>query len=116
AALARDGQTFLPSDYSAAPYPITRALIEEGRRHLRLNGGAMPIFCPVRLMQGMRDTDVPWRTALSIAEKLESEDVHVMLVKDGDHRLSRDQDLDLLFRTLARLSGTLRDPGDNPGS
>src|SRR5690606_33239342 len=115
-ALMRDGQVFLPSDYSAAPYPITRTLIEEGRRHLRLDGAVLPISCPVRLMQGMRDTDVPWRTALAIAEKLEGEDVHVTLVKDGDHRLSRDQDLDLLFRTLARLSGTLRGPGDNPDS
>jgi pimeloyl-ACP methyl ester carboxylesterase len=112
AQLLANGKVFLPSGYSAAPYPITRALIEEGRTHLRL-GAPLPIACPVKLMQGMRDPDVPWRTALRIAEQLAAEDVQVTLVKDGDHRLSRDQDLDLLFRMLARLSGTLRDPGDS---
>jgi pimeloyl-ACP methyl ester carboxylesterase len=115
AALLRDGEVFLPSDYSAAPYPIARGLIEEGRRHLRL-AGLLPIACPVRLIQGMQDTDVDWRTALAIAGRLQSEDVQVTLIKDGDHRLSRDQDLDLLFRILARLSGTLRAPGDSGDS
>ncbi len=107
--LLRDGQIFLPSDYSAAPYPITRRLIEDGRNHLRL-AAALPIDVPVRLMQGMKDPDVPWQTALALAERLAGEDVQLTLIKDGDHRLSRDQDLDLLFRTLARLSSTLSSP------
>lgn len=115
ARLARDGQIFLPSDYSAAPYPITGRLIEEGRNHLRL-AADLPIDVPVRLMQGMNDPDVPWRTALALAERLTGADVQLTLIKDGDHRLSRDQDLDLLFRTLARLSSTLRAPGDNRDS
>lgn len=112
AILLAQGQIFLPSEYSASPYPITRALIDDGRHHLRLNG-PLPISCPVRLMHGMCDTDVPWRKSLAIAERLEAQDVQLTLVKDGDHRLSRDQDLDLLLRALARLSGTLRDPGDS---
>lgn len=115
ARLVRDGQIFLPSDYSAAPYPITRRLIEDGRNHLRL-AAALPIDAPVRLMQGMKDPDVPWQTALAITQRLAGEDVQLTLIKDGDHRLSRDQDLDLLFRTLARLSSTLRAPGDSRDS
>lgn len=115
ATLLREGQIFLPSGYSAAPYPITRRLIEEGRRHLRLSG-PIPIARPVRLLHGMRDTDVDWHTALAIAERLDAEDVQVTLVKDGDHRLSRDRDLGLLFEIIARLSDTLRVPGGNPDS
>lgn len=111
--LLAEGRIFLPSEYGAAPYPITRGLIEDGRHHLRLSR-PMPISCPVRLLHGMRDTDVPWRKSLAIAERLEAQDVQVTLIKDGDHRLSRDQDLDLLLRTVGRLSGTLRAPGDSP--
>jgi pimeloyl-ACP methyl ester carboxylesterase len=111
--LMRDGQIFLPSDYSAAPYPITRGLIEDGRRHLRL-GRTLAIDRPVRILHGMGDADVPWQKTLRLVEQLASPDMRVTLVKDGDHRLSRDQDLDLLFRTLADLSDRLRDPGDNP--
>lgn len=104
ARLRRDGQVFLPSAYTASPYPITRRLVEEGRAHLRL-AGPIPVEAPVRLLQGMADPDVPWRTALAIAERITGADVRVTLIKDGDHRLSRDQDLDLLFRTLSELSG-----------
>ena len=112
ARLLQDGQVFLPSDYSAAPYPITRALIEDGRKHLRLQA-PLPIACPVRLVQGMADTEVPWRTALGGVEAIAGGDVQLTLIKDGDHRLSRDQDLDLMFRILARLSGKLRDRCDS---
>jgi pimeloyl-ACP methyl ester carboxylesterase len=112
AQLLSDGRIFLPSDYSAAPYPITRLLIEDARHHLRL-AAPLPIDKPVRLLHGMNDTDVPWRTALDIAARLQATDVQVTLIKDGDHRLSRDQDLDLLFRTLATLSGTPAAPGDS---
>ena len=114
AALMRDGQIFLPSNYSAAPYPITRGLIEDGRRYLRL-GQTLAIDRPVRLLHGMRDTDVPWQKTLRLVEQVASPDVRATLVKDGDHRLSRDQDLDLLFRILADLSDRLRAPGGNPG-
>jgi pimeloyl-ACP methyl ester carboxylesterase len=102
ATLERDGVYHEPSAYSEAPYPITLRLIEEGRRHLLLRG-PIGLACPVRLLQGMRDADVPWRTALTLAERIESHDVEVTLVKDGDHRLSEPHDLARLFDTLGRL-------------
>jgi len=91
----------VPSQYGE-PYAITRALIEDGRNHLVLTG-PIPIECPIRLLHGQRDPDVPWETALRIAERVASEDVRVTLIKDGDHRLSRGQDLALLCETLAVL-------------
>ncbi len=101
AALMRDGAIHVPSEYGE-PLPITRALIEDGRRHLLLQA-PIPIRAPIRLLQGQRDPDVPWQTALRLAERLESPDVEVTLVKDGDHRLSRPADLALLRRTLLVL-------------
>ncbi len=101
AALMEQGVIHTPSEYGE-PLPITRALIEDGRRHLRL-GGPIPLRCPVRLLQGQRDPDVPWRTALTLAERIESADVQVILIKDGDHRLSRDSDLALLEDVVLRL-------------
>lgn len=100
--LMQDGLVRLASDYGGEPYIITKALIEEGRSHLLL-GAPIPIGCAVRLLHGMRDPDVPWQRSLAVADKLESEDVRTILVKDGDHRLSRDQDLKLLTDTLDEL-------------
>jgi pimeloyl-ACP methyl ester carboxylesterase len=97
------GHVLRPSDYGD-PYLFTHALIEDGRRHLLL-GGQIPLACPVRLLQGQRDPDVPWRHALAIAEHLAGDDVAVTLLKDGDHRLSRPQDLALLCRTVGALLG-----------
>ena len=90
--LTETGEITLPCDYDEEPYPITMGLIEEGRSHFLLRA-PIALRCPIHLLQGMRDEDVPWRTALRIAELVESERVVVELVKDGDHRLSRDQDL-----------------------
>jgi pimeloyl-ACP methyl ester carboxylesterase len=101
-ALIEKGVIHAPSEYGE-PLPITRALIEDGRRHLRL-GAAIPLHCPIRLLQGQRDPDVPWRTALTLAERAESDDVQVILIKDGDHRLSRDSDLAVLDDVVLRLS------------
>ena len=101
--LMEDGVIYRPSQYGD-PMPITRALIEDGRNHLLL-GGSIPLHCPVRLLHGQGDPDVPWEMALRIADALEGGDVQVILVKDGDHRLSRPQDLALLRRTLAALLG-----------
>jgi pimeloyl-ACP methyl ester carboxylesterase len=98
--IMRDGSARLPSAYSAEGYIFTRKLIEDGRNHL-LMGRALPIACPVRLLHGMQDPDVPWPTSLALAQKLESADVQVTLVKDGDHRLSTARDLALLTRTIA---------------
>lgn len=103
ATLMRDGVLHVPSQYGD-PYPITRTLIDDGRARLLLND-PIAIECPVRLLHGQQDPDVPWEMALRIAEQLTSQDVHVTLVKDGDHRLSRPQDLALLCRTLASFLG-----------
>ena len=90
--LTETGEIVMPCDYGEEPYPITMDLIEEGRSHVLLRA-PIALQCPIHLLQGMVDEDVPWRTALKIAELVESERVVVELVKDGDHRLSRDQDL-----------------------
>lgn len=105
ATLLREGVLHVPSQYGE-PYAITRALIEDGRQHLLL-GGPIEIPCPIRLLHGQRDPDVPWETALRITEQVTSDDVRVTLVKDGDHRLSRPQDLILLCETLGALLGAL---------
>ncbi len=102
-ALFRDGTLMVPSQYGNS-YPITRRLIEDGRAHLLLDA-PIELDCPVRLLHGQRDPDVPWETALTIAEWLTGADVRITLVKDGDHRLSRPQDLVLLGRVLAPLLG-----------
>ena len=99
--LSRDGVVHAPSDYGD-PTPITRGLIEEGRQHLLL-GGPIPLACPVRLLHGQRDADVPWETALRLAQRIEGPDVHVTLIKDGEHRLSRPSDLALLRYALGTL-------------
>ena len=101
--LARDGVIREPSEYSDKPYGFTMALIEDGRRHLLLRGGPLAVTCPVRLLHGMRDPDVPWQRSLRLSEKLAGADVRVVLVKDGDHRLSREQDLALLCKTVEEL-------------
>lgn len=103
AAIEREGVWHRPSAYGA-PYPITRALIEDGRRHLLLRG-PVALDVPVRILQGQQDPDVPWEHALRMAAALTGGDVQLHLVKDGDHRLSRPQDLALLGRVLAPLLG-----------
>lgn len=100
-ALARDGVFLRPSAYGA-PTPITRRLLEDGDRHLVLRG-PIPIRCPVHLLHGQEDPDVPWTTSLRLAAALESPAVTVELVKDGDHRLSRDADLVRLAAALDRV-------------
>ena len=100
--LLADGHIERPSVYGEQPYRFTRALIEDGR-HQCLLDAPIPVTCPVRLLQGQRDDDVPWPTALRIAEKLTSTDVQLTLIKDGDHRLSRPQDLSLLTCAVAAL-------------
>jgi len=102
AALERDGVFYVYSDYGPDPTPYTKKLIDDGRDHLVLRE-KMPLTCPVRILQGMRDPDVPWQTALRITEQLEGDDVETQLVKTGDHRLSEPADLDRLARTLGAL-------------
>ena len=101
AQLERDGVLQVPSLYGD-PYPVTAALIADGRSRLLLDR-PIPLHCPIRLLHGQRDPDVPWQTSMRQAERLQSDDVQVVLVKDGDHRLSRPSDLALLRRTLGEL-------------
>lgn len=93
-----------PSDYSEEPYVVTRALIEDGRNNLLL-GETIEIGCPVVILQGQQDTDVPWQHALRLVECLAVDDVVLTLIKDGDHRLSRQQDIDRLVAAVAELAG-----------
>ena len=88
-----------PSQYDIAPYPITRRLIEEGRRHLLL-GGLIETGCPVRILQGVEDPDVPWGHAVELVSRLAQDDVVLTLVKDGDHRLSRPEDIERLLAAI----------------
>ena len=104
--LERDGVYYEPSEYGDEPYTITKALIEDGRNHLLLRR-PISLHCPVRLLHGMRDDSVPWMISSRIAEKLLSEDVRILLIKDGDHRLSRDQDIARLKSTLDELLSEL---------
>ncbi|WP_336962064.1 alpha/beta hydrolase [Sphingobium aquiterrae] len=102
ARLRADGRIEEPSDYGDQPYVTTLAFWESGQASLLL-GTAMPIDCPVRLLQGQQDADVPWETALGIAAAVRSSDVQTLLIKDGDHRLSRDADIARLIATVAAL-------------
>ncbi len=91
-----------PSDYADEPYIITRALIEEGRRHLF---GDRPIAtgCPVHILQGVADPDVPWQHAVDLVSRLAEDDVVLTLVKDGDHRLSSEADIARLLKLVAAM-------------
>ena len=102
--LATAGVVHASSRYSDEPYPVTLRLIEDGRKRLQLRD-RIPLDCPVRLIHGWRDEDVPWRTSLRLAARLRSSDVSVEIVGDGDHRLSRDVDLARLARTLRGVLG-----------
>ena len=81
-----------PSPYETEPYPISPELIEEGRNHL-LFGATIRAYCPVHVLQGMRDEEVPWRSASTLVEHLHGDPATLTLIKDGDHRLSREEDL-----------------------
>lgn len=100
-ALAAEGLWMRPSAYGE-PYPITSALFEDGARWSILPG-PVPIEAPVRILQGGADPDVPWPHALELANALNSEDVVFTLIKDGDHRLSRPQDLERLIAAVEEL-------------
>jgi pimeloyl-ACP methyl ester carboxylesterase len=100
--LEETGVYYRPSAYSEDPYPITRKLIEDGRRHLLL-GQPIQTGCPVHILQGMEDPDVPWSHALQLVERLPGDSVSLTLIKDGDHRLSRDEDLERLIGAIEAI-------------
>ncbi len=89
--IEQEGQWLRPSEYGD-PYPITRGLIEDGRKHLLLNG-SIEVGCPVRIFQGRQDPDVPWQHAMTLVSHMPSDDVVLTMIQDGDHRLSRPQDI-----------------------
>jgi pimeloyl-ACP methyl ester carboxylesterase len=101
--LAEKGFFAEPSDYSDEPYIYTRALIEDGRNN-RVMAGPIDTHCPVHVLQGVADADVPVSHALKLVGLLPADDVTLSLIPDGDHRLSRPQDLDMLVRTIAALA------------
>ncbi|MEO7178380.1 MAG: alpha/beta hydrolase [Allosphingosinicella sp.] len=102
AAILRDGRLEEPSPYGGAPCVTTRAFWESGEA-LTLLGGEIAIRCPVRLLHGLDDGDVRWRISVRLAQRLASPDVRLLLVKGGDHRLSRPADIDLLIETVEGL-------------
>lgn len=85
------------------PYPVSMRFIEEARSHLLMKRDSIAIACPVRLLHGMQDKDVPYQTSLKLAEKLERTDVVVTLVKDGGHRMSTPEQLAMLEREVDAL-------------
>ena len=99
AAIEREGRWAHPSAYSDAPFVYTRKLIEDGRRHLLL-GGIVRSHAPVRILQGMQDPDVPYSHAMTLVEHMPLDPVTLTLVRDGNHRLSRDEDIALLIEAV----------------
>jgi len=100
--ILQNGRIEEPSPYGEAPYVTTRAFWQSGES-LRLLHAEIPIDCPVRLLHGQADTDVPWMWSLEIMKQVRSADVQAILIKDGDHRLSRDRDIALLLATVNGL-------------
>jgi pimeloyl-ACP methyl ester carboxylesterase len=97
-----NGAWMQPSEYSEQPYPITGQLIEDGRKHLML-GGLIETGCPVHILQGVQDADVPWRHAVELVARFAHDDVVLTLIKDGDHRLSRPEDIERLIAAVAEF-------------
>lgn len=110
AEIMEQGRTLRPSDYGD-PYPITRDLIEDGKQWALLDE-VIDLTCPIRILQGQEDPDVPWAHAFRLLDVLASKDVVFSLIKDGDHRLSRDQDIARLVATCAELADTCGFEGD----
>ena len=106
--LRHDGVYMRPSEYGDEPLAITLRLIEEGRNHLLLRQ-TVKLTCPLRVLQGMDDPDVPWRHALKLIEAYEGADVEATFVKSGDHRLSEPDDIARLLRTVDGLAATAQE-------
>ena len=90
------------SQYAPEPTPITRALVEDGRKNLLL-GQTIRMHCPVHILQVMEDPDVPWKHALTLVEHLAGDPVALTLIKDGDHRLSREEDIERLLAAIEAI-------------
>jgi len=103
AKIENEGVWYRETPYSSDPMPITRALIEDGRKNLLFGAPILP-GCPVHIVQGQQDPDVPWPHAVTLMEHLPASAATLTLIKDGDHRLSRQQDIALLIRCLAEMA------------
>ncbi|HEX8063690.1 MAG TPA: alpha/beta hydrolase [Allosphingosinicella sp.] len=108
--LRKHGRLEEPSPYGDAPYVTTRDFWESGEG-LKLLGGEIAIRCPVRLLHGLDDADVPWQVSLRLIERLRSADARMTLVKGGDHRLSRASDIALLIETVETCCSADKDAG-----
>jgi pimeloyl-ACP methyl ester carboxylesterase len=97
--IEQKGVWMRPSEYGNDPYPITRGLIEDGRKHLLL-GGLIETRCPVHILQGVQDPDVPWHHAVELVSRFSRDDVVITLIKDGDHRLSRPEDIERMIAAV----------------
>lgn len=97
------GKWILPSQHTEEPYVLDSIVIEEARQHILQEKELYPICCPVRLLHGMKDGDVPYQVSLDLVNQLESDDVQLTLIKDGGHRLSDAHNLQLLTKTLGHL-------------
>lgn len=100
--LKTKGMCYVPSGIEGKPYAISAKLLVEAKIHYLLKDD-ISINCPIRLLQGMRDADVPWKKAVQIAERITSKDVNITFVKEGDHRLSSPEQLTLLADTVKSL-------------
>jgi len=109
AQIENEGQFIRPSAYEETGYPITRKLIEQGARYLVPPDAPIDAGAPVRIIQGMHDEDVPWHDSLELFQRLTQEDAHLHLVRDGEHRLSRPQDIHLIFNAVRHVLETLTD-------
>ena len=102
--LKQTGVFMRPSAYDDERYPITWKLIEEGRRHILFSGDKFNTHCPIRIIHGRKDVDVPWQQSEKLVAHLANDDVTLDLIEDGEHRLSRDQDIERLIATIAELA------------
>ncbi|MDQ0314653.1 alpha/beta hydrolase [Amorphus orientalis] len=102
--ILKDGVWYRPSPYGEDPYPITRELIEDGRQNLLYETAPIETGCPVHILQGVLDDDVPWTHVTDLVSRLARDDVVLTLVKDGDHRLSRPQDIERMIAAVETVA------------
>ena len=100
--ILKKGAYMRPSAYGDGPYAITRGLIEDGRMH-SLDLSKVSLDCPIRIIHGLQDPDVPWEHSLELVKQIKDNDITLHLIKDGEHRLSRPEDLDKLYGLLNEL-------------